>query len=159
MVCSPYCCVNGHPTRIKDGDSNTSQDGQSTGSQLVHKHTFVAWDSSVMLIKINLFHPFLDHSQNQLRLQWHNWNSTWLLLNPSSFFHGARLLNPRGYRDEINLQVRITLSKGDLLNNTSKVDPVGKGGKVGLGFLQQAEGKPEQFQLTKCPFLKNNSIY
>lgn len=42
VVCSLYCCIYGHPTRIKDGDSNTTQDGQPTGSHFVHKHTFVA---------------------------------------------------------------------------------------------------------------------
>lgn len=112
------------------------------GAQLVHKHTLVAWGSSVMLVKINLFHPFPGHSHNQPRLQWHNWNSSQPLSDLTIFFLGTRLVNSREYRDEINAQVRITLSRGDLLKNTPKVDPVGKDSKVGLGFLRQAQWEP-----------------
>lgn len=45
-------------------------------------------------------------------------------------------LPPQG---EINPQVRVTLSRGDLRKNISKANLVGKERKVSLGCLQQAQ--------------------
>lgn len=106
--------------------------------------SFVAWSYSRMLVKMNLFHPFLAIVKT-------NWGYGDIAGTPPSlskvtiFFHGAGPTSPTGYRGEINPQVRVTLSRGDLLKNISKADLVGKESKVSLGCLQQAQWEPVRF--------------
>lgn len=106
--------------------------------------SFVAWGYSGMLVKMDLFHPFLAIVKT-------NWGYGDIAGTPPSlskvtiFFHGAGPTSPRGYRGEVNPQVRVTLSRGDLLKNISKGNLVGKESKVSLGCLQQAQWEPVRF--------------
>lgn len=106
--------------------------------------SFVAWGYSGMLVKMNLFRPFSAIVKT-------NWGYGDIAGTPPSlskvtiFFHGAGPTSPTGYRGEINPQVRVTLSRGDLLKNISKADLVGKESKVSLGCLQQAQWEPVRF--------------
>ena len=76
-------------------------------------NSFVAWGYSGMVVKMNLFHPFLAIVKT-------NWGYGDTAGTPPSLskvtilFHGAGPRSPTGYRGEINPQVGVTLSRGDL---------------------------------------------